>query len=68
METAVSMLESFVEGARSHRPGYGNVGYIDMKAAVDKVRVDLQSIPENVALVENRLYDVEQSAIRIAQF
>ncbi|KAL3925645.1 MAG: hypothetical protein SGILL_000273 [Bacillariaceae sp.] len=68
METAVAMLESFVEAARAHRPGYGNVGYMDIKAAIDKVRVDLQSIPENVALVENRLYDVEQASSRITQY
>ena len=56
MESAVSMLESFVEGALAQRPGYGgaNTSMFHMKAAIDKVRVDLQSIPENVSMVENR--------------
>ena len=62
------MLEAFVDGVRASRLGYGSSGYMDTKSAIDRIRVDLQSIPENVALVENRLYDVEQAAVRIAQF
>ncbi|KAL3922828.1 MAG: hypothetical protein SGILL_001994 [Bacillariaceae sp.] len=67
MEIAVSMLESFVEGVQAHRSGYARVGYMDLKVAIDEVRVDLQAIPENVDLLEGRLYYVEQTYISIAQ-
>jgi hypothetical protein len=61
LETAVSILESFLEGVRAHRPGYGNVRYLDVKVVIDRVRVELQSIPDNIAPLESRLYDVEQA-------
>jgi hypothetical protein len=66
IETAVSILESFVEGSRARRPGHDNVMFLDVKAVIDRVRVEIQSIPDNVAPIESRLYEVEQAVGRIA--
>jgi hypothetical protein len=66
IETIVSILESFVDGVRAHRPGYGNVRYLDVKVVIDRVRVELQSIPDNVTHIESRLYEVEQGFGRVA--
>jgi hypothetical protein len=68
MEIAVSMLESFVDGIESSHDGYPSTNVLELKTAIERVRVELQSIPENVAMVENRLYDVEHRASRIAKF
>jgi hypothetical protein len=65
IETAVSILESFVEGVRAHRPGYGDARYLDVKVVIDRIRVELQSIPDNVTHIEYRLYEVEQAFGRI---
>ena len=66
VETAVTMLESFVEGVKAQR--YTAASYVELKGALDRVRLTLQTLPENVAMMENRLYDVEQMALRIAKF
>lgn len=66
MDTAVSILESFASGVRAHRPGYESAKYLEVKFVIDEVRVELQSIPENVAALENRLYEVEKAMSDIA--
>ena len=68
MEIAVSMLESFVDGIESRHDEHPSTNVLELKTVIERVRVELQSIPENVAMVENRLYDVEHRASRIAKF
>ncbi|KAG7360980.1 Nup133 N terminal like protein [Nitzschia inconspicua] len=67
IEVAVSILEFFIKGVRANRRGYEKVRFLDVKATIDKVRVELQSVPEDVSDIENRLYMVEQAADRFSQ-
>jgi len=68
METAVSMLESYVDGSLANRPGYQDANFLILKAAIDKVRLEVLSIPENVSVLERRLENVEQKATELAKY
>ena len=67
LEALVSMLESFVKGARSGRLQEHNVNRMDLTSAVERVKMQLQSVPENIAHVESRIIAVEQDITRIAR-
>ena len=67
LEALVSMLESFVKGARNGRLQQHNVNRIELTSAVERVKMQLQSIPENIAHVESRVVALEQDITRIAR-
>jgi hypothetical protein len=67
LEALVSMLESFINGLKTGRLPEQNVNRLDLTSAVDGVKIQLQSIPENIAHLESRIFDVEQDIRRIAR-
>jgi len=65
LEALVSMLQSFVKGARSGRLGYNNANRLDLTSAVERVKMQLQALPENVTEVIDRIVSIEQDIQRI---
>ena len=65
LEALVSMLQSFVKGARSGHLGYNNANRIDLTSAVERVKMQLQALPENVTEVIDRIVSIEQDIQRI---
>merc|ERR1719343_953736 len=53
LEALVSMLESFLSGIRTGRLQEHQVNRLDLTGAVERVKMQLQSIPENIAHVES---------------
>ncbi len=62
LDAFVSMFEYFVQTVRSatHSEDPPNDALMDLSAEVDRIKVLLQTIPDNVATLESRLYFVEQ--------
>lgn len=57
----VSMFEFFLQTARSRTQDESqNDALVEVSAEVSRVKVLLQTIPENVTSLESRLYVVEQ--------
>lgn len=67
LEALVSMLESFLNGVRTGRLQEQNVSRLDLTSAVEGVKMQLQSIPENIAQVESRIFAVEQDIARFSR-
>ena len=67
LQALVSMLESFIRGARGGRFGDQNVNRMDLTSAVERVKIQLQSVPENIAHVESRIYAVERDITRLGR-
>lgn len=67
VKAAVSILVSFAKGLQDERTCYENVRLLDVKATIDKVRIELQSVPEDVSSLESQLYAVEQASNRFSR-
>jgi len=67
LEALVSMLESFLNGVRTGRLQERSVNRLDLTSAVERLKMLLQSIPENITHVESRIFAVEQDIGRIAR-
>ena len=67
IEALVSMLESFVNGVRNGRLEVQNVNRMDLTSAVERVKMQLQSIPENIADLERRLFVLDQNFARFTR-
>jgi hypothetical protein len=67
LEALVSMLESYLNGVRTGRLREHHVNRLDLTSAVERVKMQLQSIPENIAHVESRIFAVEQDVARIVR-
>jgi nuclear pore complex protein Nup155 len=67
LEALVSMLQSFVNGVRNGRLGYHNANRLDLTSAVERVKMQLQALPENVTEVLDRIVAVEQDIQRITR-
>lgn len=67
LEALVSMLESFLNGVRTGRLQEHSANRLDLTSAVERVKMQLQSIPENIAHVESRIFAVEQDMARIVR-
>jgi len=65
LEALVSMLQSFVEGVRIGRLGYNNANRLDLTSAVERVKMQLQALPENVTEVIDHIVSIEQDIQRI---
>ena len=65
LEALVSMLESFLAEVRAGRLEEQSLNRLDFSSAVERVKMQLQSIPENTAHVENRIDAVERGMSRI---
>jgi len=65
LEALVSMLESFLGEVRAGRLEEQSVNRLDLTSAVERVKMQLQSIPENIAHVESRINAVERGVSRI---
>ena len=66
VEALISMMESFVQGAKSGVIEQQNVIRLDLTSSMQRIRMQLQSIPENIAHVEKRINALEQELQRIA--
>jgi hypothetical protein len=64
LEALVSMLESFLKSVRTGRLQEHHVSRLDLTSAVERVKMQLQSIPENISDVERRIFAVEQEMTR----
>ena len=67
LEALVSMLQSFVNGVRNGRLGYHNANRLDLTSAVERVKMQLQALPEDVTEVLDRIVAVEQDIQRITR-
>ena len=67
LEALVSMLESFLSGIRTGRLQGHKANRLDLTGAVERVKTQLQSIPENIAHVETRIFALEQDMARIVR-
>mmetsp|Transcript_11676 Transcript_11676/g.29571 ORF Transcript_11676/g.29571 Transcript_11676/m.29571 type:complete len:1883 (+) Transcript_11676:126-5774(+) len=67
LEALVSMLESYLSGIRTGRLQEHQANRLDLTGAVERVKMQLQSIPENIADVESRIFSVEQDMSRIVR-
>ena len=67
LEALVSMLESYLSGIRTGRLQEHQANRLDLTGAVERVKMHLQSIPENIAHVESRILAVEQDMARIVR-
>jgi len=65
LQALVSMLESFIRGAKDGRLRDQNVNRMDLTSAVERVKIQLQSVPENIAHVESRINAVEHDITRL---
>eukprot|EP00536_Pseudo-nitzschia_multiseries_P013005 jgi/Psemu1/210312/e_gw1.529.5.1 len=65
LEALVFMLESFIKSARDGRLQEHNVNRMDLTSAVDRVKIQLQSVPENIARVESRIFSLEHDIARL---
>ena len=67
LEALVSMLESYLSGIRTGRLQEQQANRLDLTGAVERVKMHLQSIPENIAHVESRIFALEQDMARIVR-
>mmetsp|Transcript_14798 Transcript_14798/g.34244 ORF Transcript_14798/g.34244 Transcript_14798/m.34244 type:complete len:1911 (+) Transcript_14798:203-5935(+) len=65
LEALVFMLESFIKSARDGRLQEHNVNRMDLTSAVERVKMQLQSVPENIAHVESRIFALEHDVARL---
>lgn len=68
IDRAITILEMFVGGMRARRVGFEHTSYLDVKAIIDRVRLEMQALPNVSPVLESRLYEVEQSSVRTAQY
>lgn len=67
LEALVSMLESYLSGIRTGRLQEQQANRLDLTGAVERVKMHLQSIPENITHVESRIFALEQDMARIVR-
>ena len=65
IDTLVSILESFLNGVRSGRLQERHINRLDLTSAIERVKTQLQSIPEDISLLESRIFAVEQDMMRL---
>jgi len=66
IEALVSMMESFVQGTKNGVIEQKNVNHLDLTSSMQRIRMQIQSIPENISRVEMRICALEQEIQRIA--
>ena len=65
IDTLVSILESFLNGVRSGRLQERHINRLDLTSAIERVKTQLQSIPEDISLLESRIFAIEQDMMRL---
>jgi hypothetical protein len=67
LDAFISMFEFFVKTVRDGPPSPQYDVLMEVSAEVERVKGQLQTVPENVVSLENRLYFVEQDLRNLNQ-